>query len=65
MMLKTKGCWCSRLGGLRKLILMSPQARGASGGLGGAGGPSWTISISARAVERLASCASVVPLMRR
>src|SRR3954470_5604380 len=28
MMLKTKQCRCSRLGGLRKLILTSPQALG-------------------------------------
>src|SRR3954462_909087 len=28
MMLRTNECWCSRLGGLRKPILTSPQARG-------------------------------------
>ena len=28
MMLRTKECWCSRLGGLRKPILTSPQAQG-------------------------------------
>src|SRR4051812_45925676 len=28
MMLRTSECWCSRLGGLQKPILMSPQARG-------------------------------------
>ena len=28
MMLKMKGCWCSRLGGLREPILTSPQAQG-------------------------------------
>ena len=27
-MLRTKECWCSRLGGLREPILMSPQAQG-------------------------------------
>ena len=28
MMLRTKECWCSRLGWLRKPILTSPQAQG-------------------------------------
>ena len=28
MMLRTKECWRSRLGGLRKPILTSPQAQG-------------------------------------
>src|SRR3954462_2429116 len=28
MMLRTNECWCSRLGGLRKPILTSPQAKG-------------------------------------
>ena len=28
MTLKMKGCWCSRLDGLWKPILMSPQAQG-------------------------------------
>src|SRR3954470_5157626 len=27
MMLRTKECWCSRLGGLRQPILTSPQAQ--------------------------------------
>ena len=42
-----------------------PPGPGALGGSGGAGGSSRTISISARAAERLASCASMMPLMRR